>query len=542
MAGLMLVLLGHLMLTPALAQGNTKFTTSPVILDGRPIFQVSSSGQFTAKERGDLINTQLRDAVTSPDPLNVRVEMRNQLPTILLNDRYLLTVTELDAPAGLTPQEQANKWAAQIQQVVNLAQKERSKTYIRNTLLESMAVLMIVFALHALCGWFWQNTLRRSLQRLLPFPDPATPNPPQSFDLFLGLTLFSTRAGLWFAALLYIVNLFPLTRRWSYQILGTFTSTFTAPLITLGEKSYSVIGLLILGILLWGLFLMAGSATKVLQARILQVAGINRSTQEMIAIVTKYSLIILGTIVLLQIWGLDLSSLTILASALGVGIGFGFQDIAKNFGSGLVLILERPIQIGDFIEVGEYKGIVERIGGRSTLIKTLDQVSIIVPNSCFLEKELINWNHDNFFAGVRLPLGVAYNSNVEDVRKALLESAASHPDVLTSPNPQVLFKGFGDSALNFELRVWTSQPSKQFILKSDLYYRIEENLRKHNIEIPFPQRDLNLRTGHLQVQVTPQLETLLLQLLENQLNNGQVKSNQPAHQERDGSISHHSES
>lgn len=538
-AGIIIAISCIILLTPALAQVSQKLELAPVILDGRQIFQVSSSGQFTAKERANLISFQLREAVSSPEPLEVKVEERNQLPTILLASsankdlaenssspdtsfRYLLTVTELDAPAGINPGEQAGTWAAQIQQAVNQAQKQRSGKYIRDAIVNAIAISIGAIALHIALGWFWSRTLRRGLQMLLPEPDPSHPNARRSFDLLLNLTLASARLGLWIATILYITNLFPVTRRWSYQIANILIASFISKIFTLGQKTYSVTDLLILCSLFWGLIVIAHTITNILRIRILEVSGINRSAQAAIASITKYSLIVISTIVLLQLWGLDLSSLTILASALGIGIGFGLQDIAKNFGSGLVIILERPIQLGDFVEVGEYKGIVERIGGRSTVIITIDQVSIIVPNSRFLERELINWNHDNPVSGVRLPIGVAYNSNVDAVKLALLDAATGHPDVLSVPSPQVLFKGFGDSALNFELRVWTEKPSQQFIIKSDLYFRIEANLRQSKIEIPFPQRDLNIRTGNLQVEISPQLEAMLLQLLQNQVNGHKI--------------------
>ncbi|HEY9639679.1 MAG TPA: mechanosensitive ion channel domain-containing protein, partial [Coleofasciculaceae cyanobacterium] len=242
---------------------------------------------------------------------------------------------------------------------------------------------------------------------------------------------------------------------------------------------------------------------------------------------TKYSLISIGTLIVLQIWGLDISSLTILVSALGVGIGFGLQDIAKNFGSGLVLILERPIQVGDFVEIGSFKGTVERIGGRSTEIRTLDHVSIIVPNSRFLSEEVINWSHHNPVSRLHLPVGVAYHSDPQIVRTVLLEAAQSHTDVLQSPLPQVFFTGFGDSALNFDLLVWTTQPSRQFILKSDLYFRIFELLQERQIEVPFPQRDLHLRSGIL--SLSPQTEALLTQQSKYPLNgdSSSLRSNDP---------------
>ncbi|MCA1994006.1 MAG: mechanosensitive ion channel, partial [Coleofasciculus sp. S288] len=213
-----------------------------------------------------------------------------------------------------------------------------------------------------------------------------------------------------------------------------------------------------------------------------------------------------GLIVLLQIWGLDVRSLAILASVLGVGIGFGVQNITNNLISGLIITLERPIQVGDFVKVGELVGTVERIGARSTEIRTLDQVAIIVPNSRFLETEVINWSHGDPVSRLKLTVPVAYGSDIKKVQAALLEAAKNHPEVLVRPQPQVWFQGFGDCALNFDLLVWTGEPHKQYRVKSDLYYRIEASLRRYGIEVPFPQRDLHVRS--------PQLEELLTTLLQ----------------------------
>jgi potassium-dependent mechanosensitive channel len=198
-----------------------------------------------------------------------------------------------------------------------------------------------------------------------------------------------------------------------------------------------------------------------------------------------------------------------------VGIGFGLQDIAKNFGSGLVLVFERPIQVGDFVEIAEFKGTVERIGARSTEIRTLDHVSIIVPNSRFLENEVINWSHRNPVSRLHIPVGVAYHADPQIVQEALLEAAQNHSDIVDSPAPQVLFQGFGDSALNFELLVWTAVPNRQFLLKSDLNFCIFEAFRRRQIEIPFPQQDLHLRS----VQVSPEIESTWNQI-STQFSNG----------------------
>lgn len=336
---------------------------------------------------------------------------------------------------------------------------------------------------------------------------------PQALNILLGLLLAIARTGVWLGAALYITNLFPLTRQWGYRIFNSLVASFTSPLITLGQSSYSLTDLLILAFMLLGLIIFTKMVTNLLKSRILQMTGVNRGAQEAVAVILRYAMLFIGSLVVLQIWGLDISSLAILVSALGVGIGFGLQDIAKNFGSGLVLVFERPIQVGDFIEVGEFQGTVERIGARSTLIRTLDQISIIVPNSRFLEQELINWSHDNPVSRIHLPVGVAYGSDIEAARSALLESARNHPKILSTPQPQVFFKGFGDSSLDFELLVWTAEPSKQIVIKSDLYFRMEALLRQNQVEIPFPQRDLHLQVDHLPLQLSPQMEQVVQQWL-----------------------------
>jgi hypothetical protein len=188
----------------------------------------------------------------------------------------------------------------------------------------------------------------------------------------------------------------------------------------------------------------------------------------------------------------------VFAGVLGVGIGFGLQNIANNFVSGLVLNVERPIRVGDFLSVGELVGTVQRIGTRCTEIRTLDEVAILVPNSRLLENEVINWTHGDPRCRLHVRLGVAYGSDVGAVRAALLEAARNHPDVLGDPRPRVQFVGFGESSLDFELLVWTRDPRDQNRLKSDLHFRVEALFRRRGIQIPFPQRDLHLRSPEIE--------------------------------------------
>ncbi len=487
-----------------------------VAIDGTSLFRVNASGDYSAKERAELINLQLKNAVATPMEINVKVEERNQLPTLLLNDRYLLTVTAKDTDPGLTPNEQAAIWEQQLEAKIQAAQAERQPEYLKWAALQTGLVLLGVGLVHWFLGWLRQrglHRLRQSLNEAAAF-DAAEPTPMNAsaryLARFLKLLLTLVRVGLWCAAVLYVTNLFPLTRLWSYQVKSAIAATFTSPILPLGPNSYSLVDLLLLAVFLVGVVIAAGVVTDVLRSRLLTLAGISRGVQEVIAILIKYSFITIGVLVMLQIWGLDLSSLTILASALGVGVGFGLQDIAKNFGSGLVLVFERPIQVGDFIQIGSSMGTVEKIGARSTQIRTLDHVTIIVPNSRFLGEEVINWSHGNPISRLHIPVGVAYSADPTVVRTVLRDAAQTHPDVLQEPPPQVLFKGFGDSALNFDLLVWTMLPHRQFVLQSDLYFKIFECLQAQSIGIPFPQRDLHVRSGTL--ALSPAAEAVLAHL------------------------------
>ena len=526
LAGVILFISSHIMLQPALAEITIKTSTAPVVLDGRPVLKISRTDEYLASQRAELIQSKLIGVVSSSQPVEVTVKEQNQLPTIWANDTYLLTVTEDDALFGNTPEQQAEIWAKKIQESLDLALEERSPKFLQQAVTTSMAIGIGAIFLQLAINIFWGRYLHEALQKLLArIPAFSEAAETKSVALSLNLIPFAIATCLWGGTIFYIINQFPLTRQFSYRLTGSLVDTLTNPIINLGNKTYSIPDLVILLTLLWGLVVGVGAVTNIFRNRVLAFTRINRGAQEVVAVIAKYTLIFIGTVVLLQVWGLDLSSLTIFASAFGVGIGLGFQDIAKNFASGIVLLFERPIQVGDFVEVGKYQGSVERIGARSTVIRTLDRVSIIVPNSRFLEAELINWDHYNPVSGLRLPVGVAYGSNVDAVKKALLDAAAAiYPEVLKVPPPQVLFLGFGNSSLDFELRVWIAQPNKQVLVKSELYFKIEALFRERNIEIPFPQRDLHLRSGNFPISLSPNLEALLMQFFQQQANGEMLDS------------------
>jgi small-conductance mechanosensitive channel len=235
--------------------------------------------------------------------------------------------------------------------------------------------------------------------------------------------------------------------------------------------------------------------------RVLSRSRIRPSVQFAITKMVRYTFLVLGIYLALQAVEVNLNSLAFLAGALGVGVGFGLQNIVSNFISGLIILAEAPITLGDRVEVGGTIGRVTEINLRSTTVVTSDNICIIVPNSSLITGTVINWSHGDPTVRTRLPIGVAYGTDVELLRRLLLEVAAENPDILKTPEPDVLFIGYGDSAINFELAVWSSMMvDKPLRFKSSIYYAIHKTLEANKIEIPFPQRDLHLRSGSLVLQ------------------------------------------
>jgi small-conductance mechanosensitive channel len=184
-----------------------------------------------------------------------------------------------------------------------------------------------------------------------------------------------------------------------------------------------------------------------------------------------------------------------------VGLGFGLQNVASNFVSGLIILFERPIKLGDRIEVGDVEGDVVEIRARSTTVVTNDNIAIIVPNSKFISENVVNWSYSDRTVRFAIHVGVAYRTDVRKVEKLLLEVADANPDVLREPKPGVRFMKFGDSALEFELRVWSSTlMHRRGKLTSDLNFAIYEKLSENDIVIPFPQHDLHV-IGGLDVRI-----------------------------------------
>lgn len=208
-----------------------------------------------------------------------------------------------------------------------------------------------------------------------------------------------------------------------------------------------------------------------------------------------YVVVGIGGFVALDNLGLSITALAGLGAILAVGIGFGLQNIAQNFVSGIILLLERPVKQGDFVVVGDTRGTVRHIRARATIVTTLDNVDILVPNGQFITEPVINQTYGDRYVRVRVNVSVAYGSDTDLVRRTLLRVAAEHPAVVSTRDTVVLFHAFGESSLDFVLVVWIDEPQDQARVASDLRYAIDTAFRSAGIEIPFPQRDLHLRTG-----------------------------------------------
>ena len=481
----------HSQLTPLNAN-----PTAPVVVNGRKVLDVQGVGNFSAADRAQSINQRLQKELKLSQLPEVEVVVEEDGPVYLQSKHSgntLATVTDVDLSTPSYPlSRQAQDWAELLEPALQQGQWELGPAYFRQALLYGVVVVVVAIAIHLLLQLFGRRS-SRFLNRWFTVPGNPLTVWERPIKVFWQLGIIGLKAGLWLTVFAYITGLFPQIRIWRHTIY----TLLTAESIALGNQQYSPLSLLLLLGLTVGLWFAARLIAQLFRIYILRRARIESHLQDILGVLIQYSLLFLGIIILLQAFGIDASSLTILASLLGVGIGFGVQNITNNFISGFIITLERPIQTGDFIKIGDLVGIVKQVGARSTEITTLDKVTIIVPNSRFLESEVINWSHGNPISRLRVPVSVAYGSDIAQVKTALLEAIKHHPEVLLRPEPEIWFQSFGDSALNFEIMAWTGDPRKQFRVKSDLNYAIEASLRHYDIEVPFPQQDLHLRSPQL---------------------------------------------
>jgi small-conductance mechanosensitive channel len=264
---------------------------------------------------------------------------------------------------------------------------------------------------------------------------------------------------------------------------------------------------LLVGLLL-AVFWISARTKSFLFNRFLVNSGLDRSLQYAVSQIVSNIVLVVGVFIVLDNAGIHLATLAVFAGAVGVGIGFGLQNIASNFISGLVILAERPITIGDRVEVAGVTGQVQQIRARSTVILTNDNITMIVPNTKFIDSPVTNWTYGDPRVRFRVPVGVAYGSDLEKARDALLEVARENPQVLDQPPPTVFLETFGESSINLELVVWSKEMSyRPRRFRSDLNFAIARKLRDAGIEIPSPQRDINFRQGFVRVELTESQKT-----------------------------------
>src|ERR1700719_1154482 len=263
----------------------------------------------------------------------------------------------------------------------------------------------------------------------------------------------------------------------------------------------SLVQIFLLIALLIAVFWFSSRTKHFLFNRFLAKSGLDRSLQYAIAQIVSNIVLVVGVFIVLDNAGIHLGTLTVFAGAVGVGIGFGLQNIASNFISGLVILAERPITIGDRVEVAGITGQVQQIRARSTVIRTNDNITMIVPNTRFIDSPVTNWTYGDPRVRFRVPVSVAYGSDIGKVTEALLAVGHENANTLKDPPPSVFLDKFGENSIDFELVVWSSEMSyRPRRYRSDLNFAMEQKLREAGIEIAFPQRDLHIRSGVLKVQ------------------------------------------
>jgi small-conductance mechanosensitive channel len=289
-------------------------------------------------------------------------------------------------------------------------------------------------------------------------------------------------------------------REYIIDIYQSIRDFLQYPIFTLSKAEITLALLLYITISIGLLFYLSAKFKQLLQNRILTRYNIELGIRQAISTIVRYIILVVGLVIIIQSTGIDLSFLTVLAGALGVGIGFGLQSVTNNFVSGIVILLERPVKVGDRIEItnpaGEtINGDVVNISGRASTILTNDNIAIIVPNSNLITSTVINWSYNDRRVRFNFPVGVHYKEDPQTIKKLLREVADENDGVLNNPPPDVLFEDFADSAMVFILRVWTTRYiQRPGVLKSQLYYAIHAKFKQHNIEIPYPQRDLHIKS------------------------------------------------
>lgn len=272
-----------------------------------------------------------------------------------------------------------------------------------------------------------------------------------------------------------------------------FTSLMTTPIFTISGSKITLTNLFISIVIIFISAKVAKYTGRILN-RTLADRNVDSGVRDSLEKFVRYSMVVIGILFSMDNLGVSINSLAAVGAVLMVGIGFGLQNIAQNFISGLILLIERPIKVGDIVKVGNTSGRVLDIRVRSTVIQTRDNVTIIVPNSKFVSEDVTNESYLGDKIRHHIPVGVAYGSDIEQVKKALCDAASKDDRVLKDPAPDALLTEFADSSINFDLRFWSHNIWEIEVVSSDIRCSIGKLFADHKIEIPFPQRDLNIKS------------------------------------------------
>lgn len=266
-------------------------------------------------------------------------------------------------------------------------------------------------------------------------------------------------------------------------------------LFTISEVPVTTASILIFFLLLT-FFILAGIIVRrAINRKIFKRFNVDEGTSYTLSRITQYIIITIGVLISFNFVGINLSSLTVIFGLLSVGIGFGLQNVTSNFISGLIILFERPISVGDRVMVNQIEGDIVEINIRATMVRTVNNISIVVPNSEFVSKDVINYSHGDPTYRLDVNVGVSYDSDLDTVLKALNEVALNNSNVMKNPEPEVHLIEFGDSSWNMQLRSWVPNVKDYPKIRNELNQAIVRTFRKYNIVIPFPQRDLHMRSS-----------------------------------------------
>ena len=286
---------------------------------------------------------------------------------------------------------------------------------------------------------------------------------------------------------------------------------FTKQMLDVGGTKLSIAEIAYLVALVVIAFFVSKIFSELVRRTVLNRLRLNRGLQEAITVFIRYLLLVISSAIILQTAGINLSTLAVFAGVIGIGLGFGLQNLASNFISGLVLLFEQTLKVGDYIEIGELKGTIEKIDIRSTILRTDDDLFVIVPNQRFIDNNTVNWSYEGHTCRIRIPVNVAQDTDLLVLSEALLTVARHEPRVLSTPPPEVQFKSFGNESLNFELLVWINEPEANEPIRSSLNFRIAYEIRDRGIKIPFPTREIVFRDSEVIEKILPRTNAIAVQ-------------------------------